>query len=65
MRHEAQLRSDPETKSRCSVPAKTARSRAGRDQLVGAPQIGDDGLTHRTVDAFVLDNLDVGARRTV
>src|SRR5450830_1620198 len=33
---------------------------AGRDDVVGAPQIGDDGLAHGAVDALVLDHLDVG-----
>src|SRR5450756_291841 len=34
---------------------------AGRNEVVGAPQIGDDGLAHGAVDALVLDHLDVGA----
>ena len=35
---------------------------AGGDQIVGAPQISDDGLPYGAVDAVVLDHLNVGAR---
>ena len=34
---------------------------AGGDQIVGAPQISDDGLPYGAVDAVVLDHLNVGA----
>jgi hypothetical protein len=34
---------------------------AGGDQIVGAPQISDDGLPYSAVDAVVLDHLNVGA----
>jgi hypothetical protein len=34
---------------------------AGGNEVVGAPQIGDDGSVHGALDAFVLDHLDVGA----
>jgi hypothetical protein len=36
------------------------RSQCARgDALVGAAEIGDDGLAHGAVDAFVLDDLNV------
>ena len=34
---------------------------AGRDEIVGAPEIGDDGLAHGTINALVLDHLDISA----
>ena len=37
------------------------RQGAGRDEVIGAPQIGDDGLAHGAVKTLVLDYLDVGA----
>ena len=33
----------------------------GRDEVIGAPQIGDDGLAHGAVETLVLDYLDVSA----
>src|SRR6202035_4466824 len=37
------------------------RQSAGRDEVIGAPQIGDDGLAHGAVETRVLDYLDVSA----
>ena len=37
------------------------RQGAGRDEVIGAPQIGDDGLAHGAVKTLVLDYLHVGA----
>ena len=34
---------------------------AGGDEFVGAAEIGDDGLAHGTIDALVLDDLNIGA----
>ena len=37
------------------------RQSAGRDEVIGAPQIGDHGIAHGAVETLVLDYLDVGA----